>query len=104
MKKYRTEGKYILDKQGNPIEETNLFTWADWMENHSRVLKQNRVGDFLISTVFLGLDHNFDGGIPILYETMVFRNGDSVDTERYETKDQALEGHERFISQYVQKD
>lgn len=37
------------------------------------------LGKFYISTVFLGIDHNFLGkGGPILFETMVFAKGGRV--------------------------
>jgi len=72
--------KYILNFNGEPVEETDLFTWGRWLETNC---DQRRVGHTLflneageqvrISTVFLGLDHNYGGGgPPILWETMVF--------------------------------
>ena len=51
-----------------------------------------------VSTVWLGLDHNFarflhDPGIPIIFETMIF--GGELDQQqwRYATEAQALDGH-----------
>lgn len=67
------DGHWILDKNGNPMP-ADLITWAKWIENRSgdRIVKQENVGDLMVSTVFLGLDHNFGDGPPILWETMVF--------------------------------
>lgn len=50
-----------------------------------------------VSTVFLGLDHNFgSGGPPILWETMIF-NVETEDgyqfQERYSTREEAIAGH-----------
>lgn len=69
-----TDGKYILDKNGKPKLEKNLYAWASWMENGNRILKKTTVGKYSVSTVFLGIDYRFSGkGKPVLWETMVFR-------------------------------
>ena len=70
--------KYILNDKGEPVPERNVLTWGRWLkENRSaRRVGEDDVGDLLISTLFLGLDHNYDTeGPPILWETMVFDNG-----------------------------
>lgn len=59
-------------------------------------IKKNVFNDKLISTVKLPMDHGH-GGTPLWYETMVFPNNDSwreLYCERYETLEQALNGHE----------
>lgn len=50
---------------------------------------------FGVSTVFLGLDHNFGGGPPLIFETMIFPSNNSSETGcwRYSTEAEALEGH-----------
>jgi hypothetical protein len=57
-----------------------------------------KVGDdrFMISTVFLMLDHSFGHGDPLLFETMVFKNGDEILCERCSTWEQAELQHERI--------
>jgi hypothetical protein len=64
---------YILDKDGR-IKRASALTWGIWFEkSENRIVKQEQFGDVMVSTVFLGLDHNFSGkGPPILWETMVF--------------------------------
>jgi len=64
---------YIL-KDGKVVIEPDPITWAMWFEKaEDRVVKQEFIGDSKVSTVFLGLDHNFEpDGPPILWETMVF--------------------------------
>src|SRR5215510_3852956 len=64
---------YILKNQ--KIVAVSLTEWAHWLENHTsdRIVKQEQIGDAKVSTVFLGLDHNFDpDGPPVLWETMIF--------------------------------
>lgn len=47
--------------------------WAHWYEKGRRIVKRSTIGPYMVSTVFLGVDHRFDGeGPPILWETMVF--------------------------------
>lgn len=90
--------KWILDDAGNPIEEPDVLKWAVWFETHGKekiVQHDNLPGGILVSTVFLGINHNWGSGPPILWETMIF--GGKWDKEeyqeRYHTKEEALEGH-----------
>lgn len=59
----------------------------------------DHVGDVMISTVCLGLDHRFVGtGPPIIFETMIFDSEELEDyQERYSTEEEALEGHNRAV-------
>lgn len=50
-----------------------------------------------ISTVFLGFDHGFMDGPPMLFETMVFGGELDGEVERYATKAQAKRGHEKMV-------
>ncbi len=96
-----TTGKYILDESGQPIEETNLIKWAKWMENtkFNHHVADDSIGGVRVSTVFLGLDHAFSGGPPILWETQVF--GGPLDGEmiRYSSRETALAGHVGLLAQ-----
>lgn len=115
MHKYTLEGKI-------PVIEHDLLTWGQWMED-ARVSGEMRVGRDIVhhievSTVFLGLDHGFfDGGPPILFETMVFEElpepikhdvrgfkwtqfREEVDqfTQRYSTWEEAEAGHKDALA------
>lgn len=53
-----------------------------------------------ISTVWLGINHNyFEYGPPLIFETMVFGEGSSVDEamDRYATLKEAEEGHRSMV-------
>jgi len=99
--------KFILvDKK--VIEEPDLYVWGRWMEQRDarRVARTELENGVVISTVFLGLDHNFGEGPPLLFETMVFlsnSNGGEDYMERYETYAQAEAGHEKAVKKYVDK-
>ncbi len=57
------------------------------------------VGDKRVSTVFLGLDHQYGDGPPLLFETMVFPKDSYSDLycERYSTYDEAEAGHAKAV-------
>ena len=51
----------------------DLMEWAHFFEDFSnRRVRHTRVGPYFVSTVFLGLDHSFGSGPPLLFETMVY--------------------------------
>lgn len=67
--------KYLLDENNAPVICEDLIEWGLWLEKNRerRRVGDDDVGDYHISTIFLGLDHNYDNkGLPILFETMVF--------------------------------
>ena len=95
-------GRYILDEANNPVEEPDLMAWARWMDSADRHVRDSRQDDRRVSTVFLGLDHSsasWEGGQPILFETMVFIGDDGIEQERYATWAEAEEGHARWVAQ-----
>jgi hypothetical protein len=86
---------YIL-KNHIAIKAPNLETWARWMEdeNHRRVAR-TEVEGIVISTVFLGLNHNFfSDKKPILFETMTFIEGQGEWQERCSTWAEAVLRHQ----------
>ncbi len=123
---------YILDEQGNPQPEPDLIKWAMWYEKFDRQVAETFFGDIRVSTVFLSLPHVNKGSSidkVMLYETIVFADNEilarlldlseqddrsiitsvfgGVDIQkRYETKDQALDGHKKmcvFIETCINK-
>lgn len=58
-----------------PKQVDDIITWGRWFESSERIVRQEWIGNIWVSTVFLGLDHNFsDRGPPVLWETMCFSN------------------------------
>jgi hypothetical protein len=80
-----------------PLEIEDLLEWARWMEfEHAKrhVALDYVTPEIRVSTVFLGLDHDFSfAGPPILFETMVFGGGLDGQQEHYATWDEAEYGH-----------
>lgn len=89
---------YVLDDDGEPMPVDDWQVWAAFFEQSARrSVATTRVGSYLVSTVFLGIDHNFRGdGPPVLWETMVFHDGHGsrdLDCRRYSSRQDALDGH-----------
>lgn len=51
-----------------------------------------------ISTVFLGLDHSWNGGPPVVFETMVFGGPLDEEQDRYCTRAEAEAGHAMWVA------
>jgi hypothetical protein len=85
---------YILE--GHNTKAVDLITWAMWFEKAERHVADDKVGDVRISTVFLGLDHSFGGGRPLIFETLVFGGPLDGEMERYSTWDEAEAGHKQM--------
>jgi len=108
---------YILS--GKDIsEEPDMVKWAKSFEKTDKVIKQEAIATGMsfdmpiskttanltdgklegcrISTVFLGIDHNFGDGPPLLFETMVFGGKLDQEQDRYSTYDEAITGHDKM--------
>lgn len=93
---------YTLDENNRVVECS-----PDETEKILRNIKRRQVGEFrangaLVSTVFLGIDHAIGMSRPMFFETMVFdenskRPFEDLACERYETWEEAAEGHERWV-------
>lgn len=93
---------HYFDRSGYPLE---LLEWAKLVENkeYKIVLQETLPNGKWVSTVWLGLDHQFGKGPPLIFETMVFpKEGDyrDSDCERYSTEEEALKGHEAMVEKW----
>jgi hypothetical protein len=104
LERYRSR---YFDREGKEID---LMTYGYLMELGNNV-KKDLIGDFLISTVWLGLDHawyrfadrekGLPPPVPLIFETMIFYEREPEDEEfngyqeRYCTNEEALLGHEK---------
>jgi hypothetical protein len=87
---------YILDGH-KPVVVNDVVVWGRWMQTADRHVALDTVGDVRVSTVFLGLDHRFGPGSPVLFETMVFGGPLDQEQNRYATWDEALAGHHALL-------
>lgn len=93
---------YRLDASGVPVLEPDVGAWARWYERVDRerqIARTDLAGGGYVSTVFLGIDHGWGEGDPVLWETMVFDTPDGDDhQERYTSREDALAGHARIVA------
>lgn len=95
-------------KDKKPVKVEDVLEWARWFDTNERHLGYfaDEERDFRISTVFLGLSHDFDfgrkgyGETPQnIFETMIFT---SLPLEinnyqvRYDTWEEAMADHEEL--------
>ena len=94
------------DRKGRPMD---LMDWAQHVEDREyATVAQHWIRGWMVSTVWLGLNHNFLGsGPPLIFETMVFPPGDEAGEhgtmseeycDRYPTEEAAQAGHDRALS------
>jgi hypothetical protein len=72
--------------------------WGRFYEEVSnRRVAETKRGDVRVSTVFLGLDHSFGDGPPLIFETMIFGGEHDEWIDRCSTYDEAEAMHERAV-------
>jgi hypothetical protein len=71
-------GRYaVLNESGEVVPAATLMEWAIFMEGPQRAITLDKFGDYRVSTVFLGLNHQFmPQAPPLWFETMVFGPGE----------------------------
>src|SRR3990167_790601 len=89
-------GTYILNGQ-TPEHIKDIVEWGRWFETADLTVAETKVGKVTVSTVFLGLDHSFGGGTPILFETMILGGKEHGYQERYASLEESMIGHERAV-------
>lgn len=111
---------YKRNGEPYPDQDTEIGS-KKWFELHGQIekdlanLKYKRVAvtdlpnGYWVSTVWLGLDHSFYGGIPLIFETMIFNKKEGYRSkfddlmERYSTEKEAVEGHKRIVKEVRRK-
>jgi hypothetical protein len=91
---------------GKNVVPCSMEEWAPQYENiETRRLALTQITDTIrVSTVFLGLNHDFSGRGPALwFESMTFGGPTDDAQERYETWDEAIAGHARMVQRAEQE-
>ena len=90
---------YKLDKENNPMICNDMQDYIKWEEENvnQKKVKQDTIGDILVSTVFLALDHGFGSKAPLLCETMIFGGEHDQYQDRYSSYEDALKGHQQAL-------
>lgn len=90
-----------FDRKGNPM---SMMEWDDKVRDYDykiikqdkvKIVSKDKVDEYLVSTIWLGLNHAHFESHKLIFETMIFKVNSSRDVymERYSTEEQAIEGH-----------
>ncbi len=95
-------GTYIL-RGHRVVKAKTILEWGKFFQDgRNRIVKYEVLHNgYRVSTVFLGLDHNFMGGKPLLFETMVFGSDGELDMKRYATWKEAETGHKIMVGKWL---
>lgn len=92
---------FILAPDGEPTP-VDMETWARWFEQNiaTRVVAKTYIGDDVqVSTVFIGIDHNWSGqGDPLVFETMIFGGLWDEYQWRYTLRTEAQARHDAIVA------
>lgn len=86
------------------------MTREEWATSYETRQDQKRVAETTlpngrwVSTVWLGLNHQYGDGPPLIFETMVFPNQKDMgelDCDRYSTEAEALAGHAAMVDKWT---
>lgn len=80
------------DRSGKPITGAQFRA----LKASQYRIALDTIGTSTVSTVWLGLDHAYGDGSPIIFETLVRSGPLSDEMERYSTEAEARAGHERM--------
>ncbi|MCP4607716.1 MAG: hypothetical protein GY845_03225 [Planctomycetes bacterium] len=87
---------YILEGH-DVIPCHDMALWTQWLSSADRKVKRENVGESDVSTVFLGVNHAWDDGPPLVFETLVFDGPLDGEMERYSTWAEAVKGHDEMV-------
>jgi hypothetical protein len=91
-------GLFYYDRDGQPI---TMEEWAEKFEAMEyKVVRQTRVGNMEVSTIWLGLDHGFGfvaNQPPLIFETMIFGGDHDSDQWRFYTETEARAHHKMIV-------
>lgn len=98
MSKYWT----LRGKKAVPVKNDDVMVWAKKFNTMDRTVANTKLGGVEVSTVFLGLNHQFlPTGKPLIFETIIFGGPLDQDCERYSTWEESEEGHKAMVAKVV---
>lgn len=97
--------EYYYLNEDKTVRACSLLEYIDQMmgmsKSDTKHVDYDFIGEHIVSTVWLGLNHNWDeSGPPLVLETMVFEDGkigQDIYRDRYSTWDEAVQGHKKAI-------
>lgn len=75
--------------------------WDGTTPFEAKIVHKDQVGEVEVSTVFLGINHQFFDGPPLVFETMVFGGLRGDYQKRYSTWAEAEAGHVQVLAEVM---
>jgi hypothetical protein len=94
--------EYYVLTNNKQIQKATLEQYNDYFNRAAEGsvpwrVQLEKTEDSEVSTVFLGLNHNWSGGAPVLFETMVMGGPMAGEQDRYCTWAEAEQGHKQMV-------
>lgn len=89
---------FYYDRHGQPLRDSEAWSRLFSDPSYKRVAEDHVTDEVWVSTVWLGLNHNWGDGPPMIFETMVFGGPWDEDQWRYSTEEEALAGHRLIVA------
>ncbi len=87
----------FFDFDGNPIDHDEWIRL--FFTTHDRHVAHDSVGEYGVSTVWMGIDYSFgQGEAPLIYETMIFGGDLHGWQERTPNRNAALACHDQALA------
>lgn len=90
---------YAIRKDGSIYPVADVIEWAKVFDREDRKIARTEIGGVTVSTVFLGLNHAWGDGPPLLFETLVIEGPLDGNMDRYSTIEEARAGHEAMCEE-----
>lgn len=93
------------DREGSPLTDIDEVEKKLGDPSYRSVKRTNLKNGYWVSTVWLGLDHGYEGR-KLIFETLVFPPDGlmvEVDGNRYSTEAEARTGHARLVKAWAKK-
>lgn len=84
------------DRDGSPLTRDE---WARKFTYEYKRVELTELGDgVVVSTVWLGMNHNWGEGAPLIFETLVMGGEFDEWMDRYATEEDARRGHAEVVA------
>lgn len=103
---------YVLEADGKTPRLCDVDEWSEWRRGRKenpdasgwKVSYTELPWDgCYVSTVFMGLDHGYGHGPPVLWETLIFNGRLADEGSRYTSYDEALLGHYEWVEKVIKE-
>lgn len=86
------------DRAGQPLLKDYAQVERLLADPEYKIVKRTELGDVVVSTVWLGIDHRFGNGPPLIFETMIFGGEHDNDQWHYATEAEAEAHHDALVT------